>query len=279
MSTSTSSLFHYTKDLDTLKSILDNGLWPNYCDETFKTSKGQYVLGIPMVSFCDIPLSKTEDFRERYGSYGIALRKDWGIQKGINPILYVTNDNIFYSLSFYRTVAADLWNKAKEQGLVEGNYRVKLDLRDFNNKKEAFIDGCNSLHAQDHNNTIAGFLKPYATTKDDSSTLENYMENEWRYVVSDAEKTPWLPSKAEYDQWRGNTKDPKPEPPDAIKEKKLVFTVDDITHLIIKEEAELNDIISDLNARTHLCGQPLNGQDRAKLLSKIRCLDRIKVDF
>lgn len=276
MSISTSSLFHYTKSLDTLKAMLDEGLWPNYCKEIFRSSKGLYMMGIPMVSFCDIPLTRTADFCERHGHYGIALKKDWGIRKGINPVLYVTNDNIYYSLNFYRIVAKEWKKKAEDKGVEMVNvHNMKIDFRKTG--VEVLVEAVNSMLADSHNNTLAGFFKPYTMTTGDGSNQDNYLENEWRYVISDTEKTLWKRSEEEYQKWRG--KGDKPEPSEALKEKKLSFNVDDITHIIIKEEAELIDIINNINSRDFLCGQPIDETGKAKLLSKIRCLDRIRQDF
>ena len=234
------------------------------------------MIGIPMVSFCDIPLSRTADFCERYGYYGIALRKEWGIKRGINSVLYVTNDNIYYSLNFYRTVAEWWKKKAEEKGVeVVNDHNMKIDFRKTG--VDVLADMVNCMLADSHNKTLAGFFKPYTMTKADGSIQENYMENEWRYVINDTEEIPWLRSEEEYQKWRG--KGDKPESSETLKEKKLSFNVDDITHIIIKKETELNNIIDDFKSRNILCGQPLDDIGRAKLLSKICCMDRIKLDF
>lgn len=50
----TNYLFHYTKKLDTFIEILEYGFLPNYCKEIMPDGE---ILSIPMVSFCDIPLT------------------------------------------------------------------------------------------------------------------------------------------------------------------------------------------------------------------------------
>ena len=81
------------------------GLIPNYCyeDLSYRRNPGRGI-GIPMVSFCDIPLSKTNLFVERYGKYAIGLTKEWAEDKRINPILYAKDENILISLSFQKTI-------------------------------------------------------------------------------------------------------------------------------------------------------------------------------
>lgn len=41
-----------------------------------------------MVSFCDIPLSQATQHMQTYGNYAVGLTKEWGIRKGIAPVLY-----------------------------------------------------------------------------------------------------------------------------------------------------------------------------------------------
>ena len=68
----TGTLFHFTKDLNTLKKILKEGFRVTYCKEYF----GDSFMGIPMVSFCDIPLSRTDQHTKDYGKYVIGLDKE-----------------------------------------------------------------------------------------------------------------------------------------------------------------------------------------------------------
>lgn len=64
-----SSLFHYT-DFNSLKRILAEGLVPNYCSEDLTVRGRKFVIGLPMVCFCDIPLTRTDEFTKRYGRSG-----------------------------------------------------------------------------------------------------------------------------------------------------------------------------------------------------------------
>lgn len=106
----TSSLFHYTT-YNGLKSILKQGIIPNYCKEDFSIDGDAFAVGIPMVSFCDIPLTRTYEFTKRYGHHAIGLSKEWALKNQINPILYIKNEDIISSLKFYKEY--ELYSKAK----------------------------------------------------------------------------------------------------------------------------------------------------------------------
>jgi hypothetical protein len=87
-------LFHYTKQLTTLVQILEGGFWPRYCPEDFSWLKGGsplYIL-VPLASFCDIPVFLSNDHREAYGNYAIGLSKEWGVEKGLTPVLYINDE-------------------------------------------------------------------------------------------------------------------------------------------------------------------------------------------
>jgi hypothetical protein len=95
MNIQTKSLFHFTQTFDNLKSILKEGFWPQYCLEDFSWIEGAIPrIAVPMVSFCDIPVSKLRAHTARYGKFGIGLcRKRWRVT-GLNPLLYVSSGSL-----------------------------------------------------------------------------------------------------------------------------------------------------------------------------------------
>lgn len=86
-------VFHYTKKLEFLLNILKDGFQPSYCYE--KINDLEYY--IPMVSFCNIPLTDVDDYM-RYGKYGIGLSLDWAIRNGISPVVYIHENTPFANL-------------------------------------------------------------------------------------------------------------------------------------------------------------------------------------
>jgi hypothetical protein len=95
MNPRTQTLFHFTSSLDTLLRILREGFWPQYCleDVRWLGDKSTQWLAWPMVSFCDIPISRLYAHTEFYGCYGIGVyRSNWSAT-GLNPVLYVSQDS------------------------------------------------------------------------------------------------------------------------------------------------------------------------------------------
>ena len=94
---SSNTLFHFTPKIERLKKILLNGFRPNYCMENLDAiqKKGEAVLNplaIPMVCFCDLPLSQISKHCVHYGNYGLGMKKDWAKDYGISPVIYVYQD-------------------------------------------------------------------------------------------------------------------------------------------------------------------------------------------
>ena len=86
------SFFHRVRNFDAIKGILEDGFKAYYCkEEVFVGNKKKpSYIGIPMVSFCDLPLAYFS--QNNYGEYGIAMSRSWGREKSLEPVLYYPND-------------------------------------------------------------------------------------------------------------------------------------------------------------------------------------------
>lgn len=272
----TSSLFHYTKSIDILYSILMEGLIPNYCyeDLSYRRNPGRGI-GIPMVSFCDIPLSKTNLFVERYGKYAIGLTKEWAEDKRINPILYAKDENILISLSFQKTIEKRFADELKEHGGDERH--VTFDLTP--GSKPQIVAFVNRINAHSANQSIHGMIKKYYGEYDGNIQI-NYEENEWRYLVEDTECTPWFWDKAGYEQWRGDRRTThKPVPNEALIKEKLQFTAQDVAFIIVSKEEEISDMVNFISSMEYIANTEISEGDKLMLYTRIISLERIQKDF
>ncbi|MFA6977845.1 MAG: abortive infection system antitoxin AbiGi family protein [Ignavibacteriaceae bacterium] len=159
---SSNTLFHFTNSASSLISILLDEFRPHYCLEDFKFSvEGDepFELAIPMVCFCDLPLSQIKTHLRLYGNYGIGMNKLWGQKNGISPVLYS------YRGSYFFRHIRDILTETSQSLANPNNQSLKYEKR--------FIG-------------ILSFIKPYLGPfwrKDNYiPSVRFYDEREWRYV-------------------------------------------------------------------------------------------------
>lgn len=135
MKISSKSLFHFTREYDTLLAILKSGgFWPKYCFETYKELKWWAAF----TSFTDIPLANVSKHMDFYGDYGIGLSFDWKKKNNrIAPVLYLNP----FSSSILKLTKSDikatalmlsLYKKCAGKVPVNGENKIKH----FMNEKE-----------------------------------------------------------------------------------------------------------------------------------------------
>lgn len=86
---------HVTEELGTLISILKNGFRPSYCKEILQTPRGEVMAYFPMISFssssCDVVMRRMKS----YGVYGVAMKTEWGLKNGLEPVNYFNKNSPF----------------------------------------------------------------------------------------------------------------------------------------------------------------------------------------
>lgn len=174
MAISSNSLFHVTSSFDNLVGILKEGFRANYCYETFSynwleedvtapDSKGTQGIYVPMVSFSDIPLREIKAHFKKYkATCAIGLSKDWGIQKGLNPILYTQ----------------------EQSKLTESLIRFMFD--NFEQTPSDFNIPANETYRLfryilNHTKNYKGIIRKGKLEPDNLA----YDEKEWRYIPTD----------------------------------------------------------------------------------------------
>jgi len=254
---SANTLFHFTNSIENLQNILTNNFSPRYCIERIDyIGNSSMDLGIPMICFCDIPLSQTTEHVNTYGSYAIGLKKEWAIKNSITPVLYIHDDS----------------QTKKIINSISGNL-IKLDGFESIFRKE--FKGHATMEAME----LLFFCKKYAGVMWREGALrENvifYNEREWRYVPKIKELNRINPkliiSKEEYDEPETRKKFN-----DDISVFKTTFTPKDIKYIIIKAESERLEIIDRI---IRIKGNFYSHDELKELSSKIISVEQIKEDF
>lgn len=227
------SFFHRVKDFNAIKGILEDGFNAYYCREEIFMGKGKRpsYIGIPMVSFCDLPLSYFA--QNNYGEYGIAMRRQWGRERNLEPVLYYPNDEKCQSTKMVIKAAKDFATHPEQYD----TYR------------------------------ILGYAKPVMKVKCPKGyNPDNYVEREWRKVYANPAPCRWK-NETEYATYRGAAGSPKT--PVSLP---LKFSVVDIDFIIVKrkdlkqlQDFIMNGALVDVGGKSNAVTQ----EDRIGLISKI----------
>lgn len=243
MGLSPSTLFHFTSKKGLL-GILKENFKIKYCLEEINHAEKPVKIAIPMVSFCDIKISEITEHIEKYGYYGIGLSKEWAIQNGLNPVVYVNTESTFCNDLI--TVARKLFSDKK----IDQLERVKQA-------------------------NILRYIKTYeGSLTRKGKTIQKYRfadEREWRYVPNyKSSFLAWL-SLEQY-----STAELKKQRNEELKNEKLTFNANDILYIIVKEEKEIDEIISHIR---NVKGMNYSLNEIERLTTRILSCERIINDF
>lgn len=272
----TSSVFKFTRDYKLLKKIIRDGIIPNYCEEDLSFDKTKFVVGIPMASFCDIPISLLDEHIERYGKYGIALSKDWAIKRGLTPVMYIANNDVIEAIHFHYDKNTKMINMCRRYiGVI--NNALSNDVQ-----FQKIIELAGAKHEHLLNTHIIGYLKKYEGVYR-GKPINNYEENEWRFLVPDRVGTKWFWTRQAYTKWRfpnGNKDTDKPSPSKELKKYTLKYDLKDISYILIKDEEYKARLITFIKKLKKIGGNPVeNEAQKDDLISRIITLDQVKNDF
>lgn len=269
--------FFNNKDVDQiirycskLEYIIENinigGFQPSYCKELYQDE----LILIPMVSFCNIPLTDVGKYLY-YGDYGLGFSLDWAVKNKISSVNYVHENSEFSKLaneiniSMLTNYAGYHFNKVLEEKLNQRG--INCD-NPFKNSNEPNFDEMLSV------NKIAiksiQFMKfwknevefdlcfeEFSCNTKITKIINSYNEREWRYVpelsVEEEYQETILETKTE-----NNEKTTNPVFTRFIDEKKphlkdekfmLKFLLEDLKYIIVKNNIEVNEIVICLNEK------------------------------
>lgn len=244
MALSSNSLVHLTKEKQSLIGILTENFKLKYCVEKVLTRVGTLSFAVPMVSFCDIPLSEIKDHIDKYGSYGIGLTKAWGQDRGLNPVFYVEKNSAI-SQSYHEVFNSMFKDK-------------KLKVTDIPENDAKLLD-------------IFRYMKNYeADLEREEEIQRNYRfadEKEWRYVTTKDESYMVINSKTYLER--------KADANELLKEIRLYFEPKDIKYIIVKHDHEITEFI-DILRRTK---KKYAFDDVERLITRIITTEQILSDF
>jgi len=250
---SSSVLFHFTRSMSSLKSILKDGFFPHYCPEYSldavdkeAASKGiPPMRAAPMVCFCDLPLSLIRKHLEEYGNFGIGLDKKWGLSNGIAPVIYTHA-------------------KARTRQPV---WRLTVKAAN-NNDKTAVSDS----------EVLTAYTKPYVGPSWRNGSVRPrvrfYDEREWRYIPVMRGIEPLFLHRKDYDNTSKRNKlherfkkqNALPTPPDVI------------DYLIVPYDKNENNILELYDYIMRLYTRRYSRKDAMLVTTAIMTDDRIKKD-
>ncbi len=227
---SSNTLFHFTNKIENVINILENEFIPHFSLEDLslifqslnRTEKLEFA--IPMVCFCDIPLSQSSVHMENYGKYGIGLTKKWGMQNNISPILYAHDKSaITFSI-----------NEVQEKVLSFGF--------EIMSKKQDHFDFMGKV--LDEIYWISSFIKPYeGILRKNGKQVRFYDEREWRFVpkLPDEFLPQRLTKAAYYDEKERDSANERLREISVLKFEPL-----DIKYIIVQKEKEIIPIITEI---------------------------------
>ncbi len=254
---SANTLFHFTGSLENLINILTNEFRPRFCLEDFGVvfaGKNPPVetleLAVPMVCFCDLPLSQTGGHLTIYGDYGIGMTKEWGKRNGITPVLYVHRESLLISKF------GKLLEQVRTKGKLKSDFQRELsdNLYDF-----------------------ACFIKPYeGNFWRPSGQLNNvrfYDEREWRYVPILPDDDPYRKGMPKSDFLNDQIRQASNN--NLAEISRISFEPNDIKYLIVRREDEIVPLIrsvEDIKSKYSF--------DEVKLVSsRVISAEQIRTDF
>jgi len=257
LATSGNCVYHYTGKFEHLLNILSDGFKISYCKETIITDGYPRTYAIPIISFCDLPLSQVKDHMTKYGEYAIGLTMDWAVQYGLNPVVYLEQRSILNrSLMAVLNFMHEDWHEIMEEEAFSKWY-------------ETTYKGTISIIK-----SMKNFEGPL-TRNGKTENYKFYDEREWRYIPTIAEihnaKYPDIFWEDEF----ANLMERFPTKPhftDYIIGLEGKF----IKHPVVSSEVEVPALIDKLAKMKHL---HQNEEEFNLLLTKIKTAKQIKEDF
>lgn len=317
ISANSSSLIHFTKRIETLKLILTNGLRYSYAFESVPHGVlnnlvndttnipssilnygNDYGIALPMVSFCDIPLTRAFQHSKLYGKYGIGIEKDFMLyfyKDYFNPVVYTSSDALKKAISFFSSERLRTMDRIIESTATLINQDESVELLRFTEQTKAseILNNLPSIIQNDFNqhfeesynmSIILALYKPYKGVNYLGNEQVFYDEREWRafFPHADESQHSWFfpISRSDFLIHKGELNK------QISKWEEAYITIpqnclDAISHIIVKNENQRDSIIDFILKSRKLFGYPIEPESKLKykIISKISSFEKAQKDY
>jgi hypothetical protein len=254
MPISADTLFHFTRRRESLIGILEREFEPRLSRERFDNITAEYEsqdtnnwLYLPMICFCDIPLSQVHQHMDHYGSYGIGLKKAWGMKRRVTPVKYVH---------------ANSPQATSTTNLIHLRDWLKIEERELRIRKAFWEVTRDWFYTKEYEGELVrdGVSEGLVTF---------YDEREWRYMP------PGIDDFIDEYPTSENLHD-EPKVQEYLKGlATLSFGPDDINFIIVESDAELYEMAHEIRR----IKVKYTERQRETLVTKIVSAERIRTDF
>lgn len=281
------TLFHFTTSFSTLKKILFSGIRFSYSVENPLecTNPG---IAIPMVSFCDIPLSKTSRHARKYGAYCIGFNKEFLLELYnpiLNPLIYLESNNLIQSLNDLFSMQEKAYSQFMNN-LLSFASQPEVQEKAKNMSDEELKRYMNQIldkkGVEEHSKLkfskqfILGLLKPTYSNKG----YCYFDEREWRAFFMDDQNSPWI-----WDCESLSKKDKKSLNLNIEASDDGFITIPNdwfhmINYIIVNKESQILPLIHFIkNAKSLFGNDKLLDDQRLFLISRITSFERLNADI
>jgi len=255
MPISSNTLIHFTNDKERLKSIFLENFRIGYCKESPTFGGFGTICYVPMVSFCDIPLSQIKDHISKYGDYGIGLTREWGIRNKLNPVLYLEPSSLLSQS--YRTAANYFLSRATQEKDVVG-------------RSDDYFGAVVAL------GEMLSYTKNYQgdLVRRDGTKTQSYRfsdEREWRYVLPSQDGVTPIMSEEYFTSPSGEAR-----ARELFNRVRLEFQPNDIRYVIIKDDSEIHEFVEHLRTAKR---RKYSENDIDRLTTRILTTEQIRQDI
>lgn len=154
--------------------VVDPEFWGNMYNVRLPVDRPNEppTIGFTMACFCDIPVADLGLHRAKYSDFGLAFKRQFLVQRGAKPVLYVPEDGqirwgpsmkpVGPTFKMMKRYVVDFLNDLRK--------RPDLRLNDLEGVQTFVV-----LH-------LLGYIKEFNSSLSDDADENYYMEREWRVV-------------------------------------------------------------------------------------------------